>query len=63
MLLDYIRSLEITLTELPKGFFLMEINNSRVEAAARDNIHLALGGADPPRARRLYLARDQSLQR
>ena len=51
MLPDYIRSLEITLTELPKGFFLMEINNSRVEAAARDNIHLALGGADPPRAR------------
>jgi len=41
----------------------MEINNSRVEAAARENVHLALGGTDPPRTRRLYLARDQSLQR
>ena len=43
MLLDYIRSLEITLAELPKGNIYIEINNARVEAAARDNIHLALG--------------------
>ena len=63
MLLDYIRSLEITLAELPKGNIYIEINNSRVEAAARDNIHLALGWADPPRTKWSILSRVWSLQR